>query len=440
MTVTVIELNDSEIRVARNGEIVLRSPGYAVVKPDRIEVGENALRIARLNPRETHNRYWTNLNQDALAVPSRLARHHADLAFTQLLDIHEKAGKPEEVIFAVPGSYSNEQLSLLLGIVEACPFNAIGLVDSAVASAAAVAGSGGFTHIDIFLHHTVLTHMEVSDTVARTSVQVIEDCGLTDIYDACANLISDLFIEQSRFDPQHHGETEQQLYDQIPRCLQALQEGGEVMMEIQYHDTRHQIKLLRDVLLGGLNKFYNRILEQLPGENALMVGDRLSRLPDFGRQFDQAGFIQANAVFQGCQQHQAEIAPSGPGVSFITRLPASRSPVIPGRPRPDKPAETTPAVNRDGSVTHILHNHRAYPLTGELIYVSADAGISRIRNENSHCSVMLKDHLARVNPETKLTVFINGRRIKSASAAGPGDTLTFAGSDTVYRFINVLGV
>ena len=88
----------------------------------------------------------------------------------------------------------------------------------------------------------------------------------------------------------------------------------------------------------------------------------------------------------------------------------------------------------------LLHNHRAYPLTGELIYVSADAGISRIRNENSHCSVMLKDHLARVNPETKLTVFINGRRIKSASAAGPGDTLTFAGSDTVYRFINVLGV
>ena len=436
MAVTVIELNDSELRVARNGEIVLRSPGYAVVKPDRIEVGEKALSIARLNPRETHNRYWTHLNQDALAVPSRLARHHADLAFTHLLDIHEKAGKPDEVIFAVPGSYSNEQLSLLLGIVEACPFNAIGLVDSAVASAAAVAGSGGFTHIEIFLHHTILTHLEVTDTVSRKSVQVIEDCGLTDIYDACANLISDLFIEQSRFDPQHHGETEQQLYDQIPRCLQNLQDGGEVLMEIQYQDTRHQIKLFRDVLLSSLDKFYQRVLNSLPADNALMIGNRLSQLPDFGRQFDQAGFIQANAVFQGCQQHLAEIAPSGQGVSFVTRLPATSTPLVPARPRADQTAATA-AMNRAARVTHILHNHQAYPLTDEWIYLSADAGISPDRNENSHCSVLLKNRLARVRPESELTVFINGQRIKSDTTAGPGDTLTFAGSDTVYRFINV---
>lgn len=438
MSLTVIELNDSEIRAARNSRIIHRSPGYAVVRPDKIEVGEKALKIARLNPRETHTRYWTNLNEDALAIPSKLARHHADLAFSQLLDIHAQAGKPQEVIFAVPGSYSNDQLSLLLGIVAACPFNAIGLVDSAVAAAAAVAGNGSFTHIDIFLHHTVLTHMEVTDTVARKSVQVIEDCGLTDIYDACANLISGLFIEQCRFDPLHHGESEQQLYDQIPGCLKALQTAKEIPLEIQYQHTRHQIKLFRDTLLSGLHKFYQRILDQLPAENALIVSDRLSVLPNFREQFDLAGFIEADAVFRSCQQHRAEIAPAGPDVSFITRLPATSTPVISGRTRPVPATAPKPAVNRNGNVTHILHNHQAYPLTGELVYVSADAGISRARNEHSHCSVVLKNHRAQVSPESELTVFLNGQRIKTSSGAGPGDTLTFAGSDTVYKFINVL--
>ncbi|MEJ2759969.1 MAG: hypothetical protein P8126_00120, partial [Gammaproteobacteria bacterium] len=216
MAVSVIELNDSEIRVSRDTEIILRTPGYAVLRSDDLVLGEQAERVAHLNPRQTNNRYWSNLNQNALSILSPQARHNADLAYRHLLAIHEQAGKPEEVIFSVPGSYSKEQLSLLLGIVESCPFTAVGLVDSAVAAAAAVAGAGRCVHLDIHLHHTVVTYLEISDTVSRMAVYIVEDCGVTDIHDTCASLIADLFIQQSRFDPQHHGETEQALYDSIP--------------------------------------------------------------------------------------------------------------------------------------------------------------------------------------------------------------------------------
>ena len=51
----------------------------------------------------------------------------------------------------------------------------------------------------------------------------------------------------------------------------------------------------------------------------------------------------------------------------------------------------------------------------------------------------MKNHIAQVSPESQLTIFINGHRVKSTTEAGAGDTLTFAGSDTVYKFINVLG-
>ncbi|MDT8320657.1 MAG: hypothetical protein RQ826_09035, partial [Xanthomonadales bacterium] len=92
MSVVMVELNDSEIRAARGGNIVLRSPGYAMIAKLGITVGEEALRSARLNPRAMQNRYWQNLNLDPLPTPTGKARHQADLAYAHLLAIHEQAG------------------------------------------------------------------------------------------------------------------------------------------------------------------------------------------------------------------------------------------------------------------------------------------------------------------------------------------------------------
>ena len=51
MTICVIELNDNEIRVGSGNDIILRSPGYAFVDDDRIELGVAAAKKARLHPR-----------------------------------------------------------------------------------------------------------------------------------------------------------------------------------------------------------------------------------------------------------------------------------------------------------------------------------------------------------------------------------------------------
>ena len=89
MSTAIIELNDSEIRLGTGDNIVLRQPGYAVLADTGITTGKQAYAMACSNPRQTYHRYWSQLNQDSLLVPSRLARHHADLAYAQLLAMQE---------------------------------------------------------------------------------------------------------------------------------------------------------------------------------------------------------------------------------------------------------------------------------------------------------------------------------------------------------------
>lgn len=434
MGISVIELNDSEIRVARDGEIVLRTPGYAVLSADSVILGEPAERMARINPRQTFNRYWGNLSQDALSIRSSSARHNADLAWRHLLSIHEQADRPEEVIFIVPGSYSNEQLSLLLGIVQSCPFTAVGLVDAAVAGAAAVAAPGSYVHLDMHLHHTVVTSLEVNAEVARTAVHIIDDCGITDIHDACARLIADLFIEQSRFDPQHHAETEQALYDQIPGYLRALRDQNEVQPEIRHGSTRHQARLFREPLLQALQPHYARIAAAVPAGRTCLLGDRLVALPGLRELIGNVHPLQPEAVFQGCRMNDAAIRTDGPALQFVTSLPPTPQPAV------HPAAAAAPPQQRDSSpdsATHILINHRAYALSASPLFLSAGSGVVRGSDHNRHGAIALEGDGAVVRQEGELAVYINGNRITGPTGVSAGDTLGFAGSDTVYRFIHV---
>lgn len=441
----VIELNDSEIRVAKGADIILRSPGYAIVSKDRIELGSAAVRLARLNPRAMQNRYWHDLNQIPLPSPTSRARHNADLAYAHLLAIHELAGKPDEVLFAVPGYYSNEQLSLLLGLVEASPFNAIGLVDTAVAAAATQVGPGTYVHVEIHLHQTVLTHIDITHEVNRSSVQVIDGAGLASALDDCAAMITELFIKQSRFDPQHHAETEQSLYDQIPDCLLALGRRPEAVIEIPYQKTTYLAKLPRQAMIEALQPLYRKITAAMTAAGRSLVGDRLAGLPGFVEQLNAtqasaAQVLSADSVFQCCAQQIDSIRSSGPALNFVTRLPAVTSPLLVSTttassgttalPRSQDAADNLP-------VTHILSAHRAYPLANRRLYLSALTGEITEHAEHAQCSVSSHGGRALVQAQNGQAVFINGQHIDTPASVRPGDVISFSGSKAEYTFINV---
>ena len=436
MTICVIELNDNEIRVGSGNDIILRSPGYAFVDDDRIELGVAAAKKARLHPRASHNRYWKNLNQDPLQYPSSRARHNADLAFAQLLAIYEQAGKPEEVIFAVPATYSNAQLALLLGLVQASPLKAVGLVDSAVAATAPVAGRGNYVHVDMHLHQTILTRINVNEQVSRSSVQLIDGTGMAAIFDTTAHLITDLFIKESRFDPQHHPETEQALYDQIPACMNSLQTHAEVSLEVQYQQTQHQAKLPAALLHQALQAHYEKIANAIEPGDICLLSHQLGKLPGLNSQLKNTEILSELSVLQGCQTHESAIRSSGSTLNYVTSLPACSEPVITEVSKAiENLNDTSNHTKQD--ITHVLLEHNAYPLNKGRLYLSASGAINISDSIDSHCSISLINGSVKLEPEGELTVFVNGRHLKHAADVVAGDIVSFVGSKTEYTFIYV---
>jgi len=426
----IFELNDAEIRVGHGGKIVARSPGYAVVRDDGVFLGDAAKRLAHLHPRQTYNHFWAGLNQDALALPARHFRHHADFAFAHLKALHEQAGKPAEVVFAVPGGFSPDQLALLLGISQSCAFTTIGLVDSAVAAAAA-SGPGSYLHANLHLHHTVFTHIDVGDQVARGAVETVDDGGLAGIQDAAAALIADLFVHNCRFDPLRHAETEQGVYDRLPACFQALSTHLETLLEIQFRNTGYQTKLSRAALLERLDARYRNMIARFTDGCIPLLGDRVAALPGFAAHLPQARILDAASVFRGCEQNLAAICSPPPNLNYVTRLPAQELPAT-------AVTEPIPAGARAGrAVTHLLSRHSAYPLRANAIFLSAAGGVSTVRHGTPACSVALNNGIAIITPLSDISIYVNGGRLAGQQALDAGDKVSFAGADTVYTFISV---
>src|SRR3546814_17022768 len=87
----VIEINDIALSVADAGGTRLVSACCAVVQGSELVLGDPARARARLNPRQTHERFWAQLDQRPLLRPAGAAKNHADLAWFNLHSIDRKS-------------------------------------------------------------------------------------------------------------------------------------------------------------------------------------------------------------------------------------------------------------------------------------------------------------------------------------------------------------
>ena len=438
MTGAVIELNDCEVTVVQAGNVVASSPGIAVIKQDRIELGQAALQSTHIDPRNTFSRFWSNLNQDNFKRRTKLARHHADLAFAHLSALHEMAGEVDEAVFAVPGSFTNGQLSLLLGLAEASPFTATGLVDAAVAATAATAGAGEYNHLDIHLHHTVVTSLEVSGAVKRTAVKVIDDVGLLAIQDKCVNHIADLFVQQSRFDPLHHAATEQALCNRMAQCLHELESEADTVVHIEFDNARYQARVNRERLVETLQPLYNKISAAVDAARVSLVHKRLAGLPAFTEHLAAVGgkveVLDERAVFAGCMGYVRDGKAAEEGIYFVTQLKAAAEPGITHAATPAS-LEQKP----EAGATHVLVDAEAHPLGQAPLYLSAQGGLTQSRVQDTLCSLALEDSVATLTPaDVAAGVLVNGKAVTGDTGLKPGDVIGFTGSTREFTVIRVL--
>ncbi|MGR9089558.1 MAG: hypothetical protein ACU85U_03130 [Gammaproteobacteria bacterium] len=426
MTAVISELNDHEIRVAQDSTILARNPAGAIISGNTIQVGEHAIAQALLNPREFHNRYWYQLDQAPLRRATRAARHHGDLAFRQLEQLHRDADKPDTVVFAVPGGFNKSQLALLLGIAEACHMRPVALVDAAVASAAAHVGPGRYQHIDMQLHRAVVTELNIDATVERGHVDIIDGVGFDKLNDRLVAFVADQFLAQSRFDPLHQASTEQLLHNEMPAWLNLLNAQREIKVHIEFRGSRFEARIAREEIIGVAETTYHSIHDRLSANASWLASSRLAGLPGFVDYHRGCAVLSEASVFEGAAALAEAVVPTESGLSLITSLPACTSPTI----------ASTPTAVADRSApsliaTHIVSGARAFPLSVTGIYLNADGSISSTANARTVAQAKLTGNGAVIIAENGATVRVNGLAAGD-SVFGAGDEITIEGASPVY--------
>ena len=325
-------------------------------------------------PRDINTRYWWQLNTEGLQPALGPARHTADLVHAHLLDIHQQAGQPGEIILAVSGSMAQDQLALLLGIVEQCPFDAIGLVNRSVALASAVACAGNVYHLEIQLHQAVISELAQNNGQLEMRRAIpLPGCGMLQLQERLVEIIAAAFVRQTRFDPRRKADSEQQLYDALPAVLRTLGSAGEANIEVRGYRARINLGELRPA--GEfLFKSAPEAMGILTAQDKVIMDPIAGLLPGLMEKFPQAQLVDGNALQQSVDQHlntllQAQSGSADQALHFVTSLPCLASPEqntaakmarpeLEPEPEPKPEPQAVPVV-----ATHLLRNAIATALS-----------------------------------------------------------------------------
>ena len=234
----ILDLLDTSIRLLYE-EKAIHSNGFVFNTGNEFVFGEVAEKNYRTQPREVNNKFWWQLGTESLQLSFGPARHTADLVHQHLLSLSQDASESNEIALAVSGSMSKEQLSLLLGIIEQCPFTALGIIHRSALLAANVSTHTSILHLELQLHQAMIVELERrDDSFSVTGSSVIPGMGWLQLKERYASVIAANFINQTRFDPRKQAHTDQLLYDQMPKLINELFKHDEAVCEIQGHVAR----------------------------------------------------------------------------------------------------------------------------------------------------------------------------------------------------------
>ena len=368
MSLAVLELNDQALLIHTEQGQSISEPGFAQLTSKGIETGEVARSIAWRSPQSSFNQYWRQLNQLPLPSNQRWARHNADIAFAQIEQLLNATAAPEKLILSVPGSFSDEQMSLVTGLIDASSSQLYAVIDSALAAGLDCQNQTWI--VELQLHQTVVSLIQPQDKGTQGSIEVVQqelipDLGIMTIYNSVARHVSNSLVSEYRYDPLHNSEGEQTIYDQIPTWLSTLTVKPEVTISISSPKgelplvlRKHKIEELIESRLAKLTE----ILESTEKHDVVFThsGAIIGRLVS---RFATARLLSADQGCRNCFSVQQEIALESEQLHRIRSLKTGLL--------SDK--ITTNQTHQSAYATHLLYNNQAWPLaTAISIYLKND--------------------------------------------------------------------
>ena len=429
MSLNVIELNDSGIRVTRDGVVVCVSPGIALVDDHGVLCGTAAQARAQIQPRDIYQHFWRQLHETPLPDPRRHCRHHADLAYHHLASVLDAAGRPAAAVLVVPGHYDDTQLALLLGIAQALDLKVAGLVDSSVAALAACAPAGRYVMVNMHRHHVSLSTLVVDTEVTRLEMRDIEQAGLARIETAAVELVAAALLGQARFDALHEAHSAQLLHDQLPRWLAQAAQHSEVRVDVDYRGKRFSARLAARDFVHVTSMVLATVCERLPANALVLVDAGLGAVPGALEQLAPARALPADACYRGVATHRLALGTARGGVSYVTRLAATATPQF------DNHAAATARTVSAGAASHVLAGHTAHALAALPLYLHADGRVAPAA-DGASCAIALQGEQAVLHVNGVETR-INGVPAAATSLLRVGDHITLAGGRALFVAISV---
>lgn len=429
MSHNVIELNDSGVRVTRDGVVVCVSPGIVLLAERSVVCGVAAQARAQLQPRDIYQHFWQQLNEVPLRDARRFCRHHADLAYHHLASVLDAAGRPATALLVVPGHYDDAQLGLLLGIAQALRLQVTGLIDSSVAQLAGCAPAGRYAVVDIHRHHVCLSTVEVNTQVTRVASTAIEQAGLARIETAAVDLVAAALLSQAHFDALHEAHSAQLLHDQLPAWLQQARQHREVAVDIDYHGQRFSARIAARDFVHVVSMVLATVCERLPANVQVLTSAALGALPGALALLAPARALSVDAAYRGLAAHHGTFIDGSNGVSYTLQLPAAPTPQF----EIDSATITRHAARRAPS--HLLVGHDAYALAAAPLYLKANGGVAATA-DGALCALALQDEQAVLRVHG-VAAHINGVPAAGASVVCAGDHITLGAGRALFIAIAV---
>jgi len=432
----VLDINDICLVADTGGQQVF-SPGYILLQKGQDPViGAAALAQSRLSPAATASRYWRDLSLNPPGINHSQVRHQADLVWHQIKEINKEVVLDQSLILC-PSHYGEEQLGLLSGILKALEITPSALIKRAMV--AATLNTEASCYLEFQLHQTLLTQIHRKDgEVIAEETRVLAGEGYQGAIDTMLKAIQKRFIKETRFDPLHHANTEQQLVDSLPETLHRLLASDTAVVQVQTGNEEYRAEIRKEELGQALADLWQEIRSAVPKGKTVLVDQTLFDLPGFGGLSLQATRVSSEAL-SGAARTLSLPEPYDPNAPiYLTRSGADENKQIaqgakkieaepeteqsPPAPRVNK-AETAPTDNKLAA-THLLCQGVAIRSTALWLGLSAEGrlGVSTDKTE-PHLGVCKLTHNG-LQIEAVGDIQINGEKLVGSRVLELSDHLS----------------
>ena len=443
---TAVHINDAGITLLDGAKILYREPGFALLEDGHLVTGSEAFRQARIKPRRIQNRFWSDLTTDQLPDQKKSHLSAADLVSQQLEQMMGVAAS-SDIVMVIPAYMSSQHLGLLLGIAGELQMPITAMVDAAAAATRREYKGAIPVHIDISLHSTTLARLSQPGQVQVEKTNVLNGCGISALTDAWLHMVSNAFVQQSRFDPLHTAETEQLLINKMDGWLSDAARNDRVHLEIDAANGSYEANVESLAFIGAAAAVYQQITSNLRAMfradevPALQLTDRAARLPGLAdmlkaRVGGEVFVLEPGATARGALARVSDTGGTNAGVSLIRQLPWDQAAA-------SIAAEVVDTA-QSGVPTHMLFRNTAHVIDSSALSLGSEPsddgrvvvldtempGISR-----RHCSLKRVNGQCVIEDYSRYGTFLNGHRIDGSTVLQIGDSVRIGSPGFEFRLI-----